>query len=168
MQLASESTAKLNVSEFDNSDGENYVGPSARCVLFSSENEIYGIQVKRIREVLRVANIRKVAGAPFTILGVINVRGVIVTVMDARAALNMPAQDVTDYSRIIIVEIDSDNNVVFDAKELETIDTSGLQTLLIIAQSIIKNGKTVSWKNTPEIFSTSAQKIGIDQDLQLQ
>ncbi len=64
--------------------------------------------------------------------------------------------------------IDSDNNVVFDAKELETIDTSGLQTLLIIAQSIIKNGKTVSWKNTPEILSTSAQKIGIDQDLQLQ
>ena len=111
MQLASESTTNLNVSEFDNSDKENYVGPSARCVLFSLENEIYGIQVKRIREVLRVANIRKVAGAPYTTLGVINVRGVIVTVMDARSALDMPAQEETDLSRIIIVEIDEDNTV---------------------------------------------------------
>ena len=64
--------------------------------------------------------------------------------------------------------IDSDNNVIFDAKEVETIDTSGLQTLLVITQAIINNGKSISWENTPEILSTSAQKIGIDQALQLQ
>ena len=64
--------------------------------------------------------------------------------------------------------IDSGNNVIFDAKEVETIDTSGLQTLLVITQAIINNGKSISWENTPEILSTSAQKIGIDQALQLQ
>ncbi len=92
-------------------DEESYVGPSARCVLFNLENEVYGIQVKKIREVLRVSNIRTVAGAASHILGVINVRGVIVTVVDSRVIFGMPKKEITDLSRIIIVEIDDEKTV---------------------------------------------------------
>jgi len=93
-------------------DDENeYVGPSARCVLFKLDSEIYGINVKKIREVLRVGNIRKVEGADYSVLGVINVRGVIVTVVNARAKFNMPAFEVNDLSRIIIVEVDEEQTV---------------------------------------------------------
>lgn len=60
------------------------------------------------------------------------------------------------------------DQIVIDAKEVETVDSSGLQTLLIIAKTSIDNGKNLSWENVPEILSTSAQKIGIDQALQLQ
>lgn len=88
-----------------------YVGPSARCVLFNLENEVYGIQVKKIREVLRVSNIRKVEGSPMYVLGVINVRGVIVTVFDVRTMFNMSRKDSDDLSRIIIVEIDEDHTI---------------------------------------------------------
>lgn len=95
----------------DLDDEEKYIGPSARCVLFNLESEVYGIQVKKIREVLRVSHIRAVAGAPHHILGVINVRGVIVTVVDMRTMFNMPAKPADDLSRIIIVEIDENKTV---------------------------------------------------------
>jgi len=92
-------------------DDSGYVGPSARCVLFTLEDETYGIHVKKIREVLRVGSIRDVAGTPSNVLGVINVRGVIVTVTDARAMFGMGSKEITDHSRIIIVELDEEHTV---------------------------------------------------------
>ena len=95
----------------DMEDESAYMGPSARCVLFMLEDEIYGIHVKKIREVLRVGTIRNVAGTPSTVLGVINVRGVIVTVLDARSVYSMSPKEITDHSRIIIVELDEEQTV---------------------------------------------------------
>jgi purine-binding chemotaxis protein CheW len=104
-------TGNDNPSMSEMQDEAAYLGPSARCVLFTLENEIYGIQVKKIREVLRVGNIRAVAGTPSNVLGIINVRGVIVTVTDARAMYDMPTQEISDLSRIIIVELDDERAV---------------------------------------------------------
>lgn len=87
---------------------EKDTGPATRCVLFALEEETYGIQVKKIREVLRVGNIRKVPGAAYNVLGIINVRGVIVTIMDTRVMLNMPANKIDDHSRIIIIELEEE------------------------------------------------------------
>ncbi len=104
-------TGNDNPSMSEMQDEAAYLGPSARCVLFTLENEIYGIHVKKIREVLRVGSIRAVAGTPRNVLGVINVRGVIVTVIDARLMYDMPSKEVTDLSRIIIVELDEERAV---------------------------------------------------------
>lgn len=111
MEMVNEAFGKSGapVDAFDDSD--NYIGPSARCVLFTLENEIYGIHVKKIREVLRVGNIRSVAGADYNVLGVINVRGVIVTVIDTRTMYGMQPKEVDDFSRIIIVELDDEKTV---------------------------------------------------------
>jgi len=106
MDLVSE-TAKATSGGME----EAYIGPSARCVLFTLDNETYGIQVKKIREVLRVGNIRKVEGSNYNILGVINVRGVIVTVIDTRVMFSLPAKEHDDLSRIIIVELDDERTV---------------------------------------------------------
>lgn len=111
MEAASHSLTIDNPTASSMDDDEAYVGPSARCVLFNLESEVYGIQVKKIREVLRVANIRKVEGSSMHVLGVINVRGVIVTVFDLRSMFAMPRQEISDYSRIIIVEVDEDQTV---------------------------------------------------------
>lgn len=147
MQMDNKVETKMHMSEYDNTDSENYVGPSARCVLFNLENEIYGIQVKKIREVLRVNNIRKVAGAPYTVLGVINVRGVIVTVVDARTALDMPKQAVTDYSRIIIVEIDDDQTVgllVDCVLEVKDIPENRIESLSSTKENVSRNIQAIA------------------------
>ena len=104
-------SAASNMSMDEMNDDSTYLGSSVRCVLFTLENEVYGIRVKKIREVLRVGTIRKVAGATYGVLGVINVRGVIVTVVDSRTLYGMPSREIDDLSRIIIVELDAERTV---------------------------------------------------------
>lgn len=107
------STFDLDLKDFSSipEEDDSYSGPSIRCVLFELDSETYGINVKKIREVLRVGNIRKVEGSARNVLGVINVRGVIVTVVDTRLSYGLDTKPVDDLSRIIIVELDSDNIV---------------------------------------------------------
>lgn len=96
------------MQEFDISvtgnDESEYDGAYVRCVLFRLDTENYGVNVQNIREVLRVGEIRAVPGAPSDVLGVINVRGVIVSVLDARQFFKLPSTAHTDLSRIIIIE----------------------------------------------------------------
>jgi purine-binding chemotaxis protein CheW len=85
-------------------DDSDYDGSYLRCVLFRLDSENYGINVQKVREVLRVGEIRAVPGSPYDVLGVINVRGVIVTVLDTRQFFKLYTASITDLSRIIIVE----------------------------------------------------------------
>jgi purine-binding chemotaxis protein CheW len=92
-------------------DENGYSAATVRCVLFKLDTEVYGINVKKIREVLRVGQIRKVPGCNSQVIGVINVRGVIVTVVDARRIYNLGSKEVDDNSRIVIIEVDEERSV---------------------------------------------------------
>ncbi|WP_319381585.1 chemotaxis protein CheW [Thiomicrorhabdus sp.] len=113
MNMMKEPLASAGVSSEPVNDDSAYLGPSVRCVLFRLENEVYGIQVKKIREVLKVGSIRQVPGSDSQVLGVINVRGVIVTVVDARQTLGLNAKAIDQHSRIIIVEMDAEHTLGF-------------------------------------------------------
>jgi purine-binding chemotaxis protein CheW len=56
--------------------------------------------------VLRYTDIAPVPGAPMYVLGIINLRGNVVTVIDTRARFGLPPSDVTENSRIVIIEAD--------------------------------------------------------------
>jgi purine-binding chemotaxis protein CheW len=77
-----------------------------KCVTFCLDDETYGINVLQVREVLRVSEIAPVPGAPDNVRGVINLRGNVVTVVDARRSFRMAARPVDDAARIVVVEID--------------------------------------------------------------
>ncbi len=66
--------------------------------------ELYGIDVMQVREVLRYTEITPVPGAPNFVLGIINLRGNVVTVLDTRERFGMPGYEVTDSTRIVIIE----------------------------------------------------------------
>jgi len=73
-------------------------------VTFRLADETYGINVMQVQEVLRVSEIAPVPGAPHYVLGIINLRGNVVTVVDTRIRLGLEATEVTDASRIVIIE----------------------------------------------------------------
>ncbi|TAL10833.1 MAG: chemotaxis protein CheW [Porticoccaceae bacterium] len=77
-----------------------------KCVTFCLDDETYGINVLQVREVLRMTDIAPVPGAPDKVLGVINLRGSVVTVVDARKSFRMAARPVDEAARIIVVEVD--------------------------------------------------------------
>lgn len=62
---------------------------------------------------------------------------------------------------------DSGDEVSMDASSVDTIDTAGLQALLILVTNAIENGKVITWLNPSEIIKTSAEKLGLMQELQL-
>ncbi|HAS2964653.1 TPA: chemotaxis protein CheW, partial [Vibrio cholerae] len=73
-------------------------------VTFQLEEETYGINVMQVREVLRYTEIAPVPGAPDYVLGIINLRGNVVTVIDTRSRFGLMQGEITDNTRIIVIE----------------------------------------------------------------
>lgn len=80
--------------------------PMLQWVTFCLDGETYGINVMQVQEVLRYSEIAPVPGAPSYVLGIINLRGNVVTVIDTRQRFGLAQGAVTDHSRIVIIEAD--------------------------------------------------------------
>lgn len=81
--------------------------PIIQWVSFRLENEIYGINVMQVQEVLRYSEIAPVPGAPHYVLGIINLRGNVVTVIDTRTRFGLPTAETTDHTRIVVIEVEN-------------------------------------------------------------
>jgi len=73
-------------------------------VTFKLDSETYGINVMQVQEVLRYSEIAPVPGAPSYVLGIINLRGNVVTVIDTRQRFGLEPADISDNTRIVIIE----------------------------------------------------------------
>ncbi|MEJ2680274.1 MAG: chemotaxis protein CheW [Gammaproteobacteria bacterium] len=78
--------------------------PIVQWVTFKLADETYGINVMQVQEVIRVTDIAPVPGAPNYVLGIINLRGKVVTVIDTRERFGLLTEDMTDNSRVVIIE----------------------------------------------------------------
>lgn len=79
--------------------------PIIQWVTFRLDNETYGINVMQVQEVLRVTEIAPVPGSPDYVLGIINLRGNVVTVIDTRKRFGLMPRDMDDSTRIVIIEV---------------------------------------------------------------
>ena len=73
-------------------------------VTFRLAGETYGINVMQVREVLKHTEIAPVPGAPSYVMGIINLRGNVVTVIDTRMRFGLPDIDLSSQSRVVIIE----------------------------------------------------------------
>lgn len=78
--------------------------PVLQWVTFRLAGETYGINVMQVQEVLRYSEIAPVPGAPAYVLGIINLRGNVVTVIDTRHRFGLESGDLTENTRIVIIE----------------------------------------------------------------
>jgi purine-binding chemotaxis protein CheW len=85
---------------------QNIEDPILQWVTFRLDGETYGVNVMQVQEVLRYTEIAPVPGAPEYVLGIINLRGNVVTVIDTRNRFALKEGEVTDSTRIVIVEAD--------------------------------------------------------------
>jgi purine-binding chemotaxis protein CheW len=67
--------------------------------------ENYGIELTRIKEVLRHQELTVVPEAPKFVLGILNLRGIAVPVIDLRKLFQLPGKNMAQYAVIIVVEI---------------------------------------------------------------
>ena len=85
---------------------ENIHDPILRWVTFRLGDEAYGINVMQVREVLRISEIAPVPGSPDYVIGIINLRGNVVTVIETRHKFGLRPINRDDAARIVIIETD--------------------------------------------------------------
>ncbi|NOX26683.1 MAG: chemotaxis protein CheW [Gammaproteobacteria bacterium] len=96
--------AEVAYDEYQDPINQDIQDPLLQWVTFRLDEEKYGINVMAVQEVLKVTEITQVPGAPDFVLGIINLRGNVVTVIDARTRFNLSHRDRDDNSRIVIIE----------------------------------------------------------------
>lgn len=85
-------------------NAKNSDDPMLQWVTFRLDGETYGINVMQVQEVLRYTEIAAVPGAPSYVLGIINLRGNVVTVLDTRDRFGLSPAEISEQTRIVIIE----------------------------------------------------------------
>ena len=80
-------------------------GEEQQLVVFQLGAELYGVEIARVHEIIRLQTVTRVPHAPAFVEGVINLRGKVIPVVDLRRRFGLPLADHTRASRIVVVEI---------------------------------------------------------------
>ena len=80
-------------------------GGEQQLVVFQLGAELYGVEIARVHEIIRLQTVTRVPHAPAFVEGVINLRGKVIPVVDLRRRFGLPLADHTRASRIVVVEI---------------------------------------------------------------
>ncbi|MFD0959502.1 chemotaxis protein CheW [Paenibacillus chungangensis] len=106
------------------------MGEELKVIVFGLGNEEYGIEVDKVRTIERMCPITRVPKTPSFIKGVINLRGVVVPVIDLRGRFNLAETELTDNSRIIVVAVaDMEVGFIVDsANDVTDIDTDEIDS----------------------------------------
>jgi purine-binding chemotaxis protein CheW len=79
-------------------------GRRVEYLAFVLAGETYAVQIAHVAEILRPPPITEVPRAPSTVLGVISVRGKLVTVVDLRRRFRLPESPIDRKTRVLLAD----------------------------------------------------------------
>jgi len=85
---------------------------TTQYLTFKLEEEIFALDVAKVREILEYTNITKVPQTPDFMRGVINLRGSVVPVIDLRLKFGMSSTEQTVNTCIIVTEVEMDGETI--------------------------------------------------------
>ncbi len=94
--------------------------------------EQYGIDIKYISSIMKMCKITRVPKVPNYILGVINVRGIVIPTISLRLKMGLSADEITKKSRIIILTLEQHESIgilVDEVKEVVTLDEEHIEKI---------------------------------------
>lgn len=77
---------------------------AGKYLTFELKNEIYGLEILKVQEIIGMMNVTRVPKTPDFIRGVINLRGKVIPVIDLRLKFGMETKEDTDRTCIIVVQ----------------------------------------------------------------
>jgi len=78
-----------------------------QMVVFKLNNEQFGVRITQVQEINRLTKITKVPRAPRFVEGVINLRGVVIPLIDLRKRFEIEAKEYNEFTRIIVSDINN-------------------------------------------------------------
>jgi purine-binding chemotaxis protein CheW len=79
---------------------------------FVLDNEVYGIEILKVREIIGLMDSTTVPQTPDYMKGVINLRGKVIPIIDLRLKFSMPEEEHTKETCVIVVDISGQNNTL--------------------------------------------------------
>lgn len=76
-------------------------------VTLGIDRETFALPVETVREILDMCEISRLPNAPSQLLGMIDVRGTCVPVIDLRTKFGLPRVDATPSTRILVLELEA-------------------------------------------------------------
>jgi purine-binding chemotaxis protein CheW len=77
-----------------------------QLVSFNIGEEEFGVDILRVQEINRMVDITRVPNAPDYVVGVINLRGKVIPIIDLRRRLGMQTKEYGKDTRIVVIELD--------------------------------------------------------------
>jgi purine-binding chemotaxis protein CheW len=77
-----------------------------RLIVFRLSQEWYGVEITKVKEVIKVGKITYLPSCPDHIAGIVNLRGYILSVTDLKPILGLPHEELTEKAKIIAIESD--------------------------------------------------------------
>jgi purine-binding chemotaxis protein CheW len=104
-------------------------GEERQLVVFQLGAELYGVDIARVHEIIRLQSITRVPRAPSFVEGVINLRGKVIPVVDLRRRFGLPTTEHTRATRTVVVEIgDQVVGIIVDSvSEVLRVSTSTIE-----------------------------------------
>ncbi|MCB9726393.1 MAG: purine-binding chemotaxis protein CheW [Spirochaetaceae bacterium] len=88
---------------------------SGRHLTFQLAGQVYGIELRRVREIVRAQRATPVPDVPDYVLGVMNLRGTVVPVVDARRRMGIQAREADERTCVIVCSYEGEGvGVVVD------------------------------------------------------
>ena len=100
-----------------------------KVIIFRLKDEEYGVDVKQIKSIERMEHITRVPNTPPFVKGVINLRGVVIPIIDLRKRFGIELKEYNESTRIIIVNVDGmEVGLIVDAaNDVIDIPVSGIE-----------------------------------------
>ena len=117
---------------------KNITEDEKQYMIFNVGTEKYGIEVSLINNTIQMPSITRVPCAPKYFKGIINLRGEIVPVMSLSRKLHSVDEEITNSSRIIILELEKDDlmGIIVDAvTEVKTISSKDIEAPSVFLKS---------------------------------
>ncbi|MCP5005936.1 MAG: purine-binding chemotaxis protein CheW [Planctomycetes bacterium] len=96
-----------------------------KFLTFVLNDEEYGIEILKVREIIGVIDITSVPQTPHYLKGVINLRGKVIPIIDLRLKFSMPEQAHKQETCIIVAEVSGDQIGVVVDDVSEVLDIKG-------------------------------------------
>ncbi|UCF99978.1 MAG: chemotaxis protein CheW [Spirochaetaceae bacterium] len=81
-------------------------GELSQMISFMVGEEEYGLDILRVKEVIRLREITRLPKAPSFVKGIINLRGDVIPIIDLRDKFGLEHQQYTAMTRVIVVDVD--------------------------------------------------------------
>lgn len=101
-------------------------------IILRFDSEQYGIDISYIDNIVRLQPITRVPNTQPYFMGVINLRGEIIPVMNMRKKFDLPPKENTNASRILILKLEGNAKIgilVDEAKEVVTLTEDSIEKI---------------------------------------